>query len=858
MRNVIGRLRNQFHDGRAALFPKGAETAFFAELMKKHSDLADGIVQEIYKYSCEAVGPESPRSRHAGLSIVATGGYGRQELSPFSDIDIAFVLSEEQDAWVEAIVHSAFKLVMDVFLSFREIRVGYSYRPVSEAATWDLATKTALLDARHLCGNPFLTEALGIELRRNLSPLDLSLELQRESWRGGTGRGHSVYSVEPNLKEGPGALRDLHRGRWILELLLGVDRQQLEPALLRLAGMSAATLQEIHRAAEWFWRARNWLHLVARKRSEVLMNNYQDRIARELGDLSAQEWFAVHYTHAESLVRFREFAVRKTFEGPVDIEELRLQAGYLHTKAVLGPSGSSAVGLFHLSQRYSIPISSRDITMLAESRSAAVKDKDVTANECWSFLSILNEGRDVARTLRALARYGYLDRFVPRFSELMRFIPPDPTHRYTVGEHSFRVIEELEALRSNPDPRSSRFADLMHQCSHHDVLCLAALVHDAGKIIPDVPHSETGTRIAMDIADRLELAPEKRELLEILVLHHLLLVRTGRLEDLQSPAVIENVAQKLPSLDALRHLYVFTYVDTQSVAERNWTSMDYRDLEELYRRVSSMLAGESAEVESSAALESRIGQIRRRLAASNNPQDEAPVREHCDAMPASYVLNTPLDEITLHIELIGRLEQERVVVDIYNRPGDDYSELTVCSYDDPQPGLLAKLAGVLYGCGADIHKAQVHTMERERPLVLDTLWIRSSGMQISEHRAKKVRSALTEVLSGAKTVDAYLSSIGKHPPKSISLESVELRNDLSEERTVVHIVARDLQGLLYLITRTLSRNGLSVHSARVATWAGKAENNFYVTTLTGGQIPNEELSQWSDHITRLLKGMDVE
>jgi [protein-PII] uridylyltransferase len=198
------------------------------------------------------------------------------------------------------------------------------------------------------------------------------------------------------------------------------------------------------------------------------------------------------------------------------------------------------------------------------------------------------------------------------------------------------------------------------------------------------------------------------------------------------------------------------------------------------------------------------------------------------------------------------------VLDIYNRPGDDFSELTVCTYDDPQPGLLAKITGVLYGCTADIQKAQVYTMESARPIVLDTLWLRSAGMQVSENRAHRVRSALKEVLTGARSVEQFLKAGGKHPPSGVLLESVELRNDLSEEHTVVHVIARDLQGLLYLMTRALSRSGLHIHSAKVATWAARAENNFYVTTLTGGQIPDDELSQWKEHLSRMFRGISAE
>jgi [protein-PII] uridylyltransferase len=178
----------------------------------------------------------------------------------------------------------------------------------------------------------------------------------------------------------------------------------------------------------------------------------------------------------------------------------------------------------------------------------------------------------------------------------------------------------------------------------------------------------------------------------------------------------------------------------------------------------------------------------------------------------------------------------------------------VCAFDDPTPGMLAKITGVLYGCNVDIHKAQAFTMEKENPVVLDTLWIRSNGMQISENKARRIQSALKEVLSGAKTIEDFLEQAGKTPPCGIVMDAIDLSNNLSEEHTVVHIIARDLQGLLYLMTRGLSRCGLHIHSAKIATWNARAENNFYVTSTAGGQIPDIDLPAWTDRLTRLLRG----
>lgn len=854
MQPEIGHLRRKFREGRARLFSAEARRAPCLELLEAHTSLVDGVVSEIYEISCDQAGRRAERRPGSGLAIAATGGYGRRELSPYSDVDIAFIPLEENDPWVEAAVHAAFQLVMDVFLSFREIHVGYSYRPVAEMPTWDLPTRTALLDARHICGERRLTEQLAKTLRRHLSPLDLVLEFNTQAERQRQLPSGTPYLVEPNLKEGAGSLRDLHRARWIFKLLLNVDDAGLFSALRSRQCFPAQGLDHVQLAAEWFWRARNWLHLTARKHSDVLITNYQDRLARETGARSAQDWLLDHFAHAETLRRFRDAAIRQALAGPLEFGDVMLEKGAFSLRNDAAAS-TAPTRVFHLAQHYGLPVAMSTMQALEDACTNALTAAEPLPEESWAFLSILREGKQVALTLRAMVQCGLLDRFVEGFSRTMRYAPSDPAHRYTVGEHSLRMVEHLEDLLNGRDPSAARFSDLIAQCSHFDMLCLAALVHDAGKMSPGADHCEIAAAIAARVAERLKLAPEKREMLHLLVRHHILLVRTSRLQDLKSASVIQDVSGKVRTADVLRHLHVFTYADTRAVAENNWTSMDNRDLEDLYRRVQDYLSGEVVAASSSDAVEQRLGSIRRRLARFKSPEGEA-VLEHCSRMPASYLLNTSVDEIALHVRLVQRLEKERVILDSYNRPGETYTELTVCTYDDPQPGMLARIAGALYGCGVDIYKAQVYTMATLPPVVLDMLWVSASGVQISENRARRIDAALKDVLTGTVGVEEFLRKAGKQPPSGVPLDGIDLRNDLSEEHTVVHVIARDLQGLLYLMTRALSRCGLSIHSARVATWNARAENNFYVTPITGGQIPAADLNAWEEQITRALCGME--
>ncbi len=851
MQNEIEELRRKFRDGRSRLFQSVTWTSSSRDLLEAHTGLIDSLIKEIYEISARDADGKTVRRKSSGLAIVATGGYGRRELSPYSDVDIAFIPSEEEDPWVEAVVHTAFKLVMDVFLSLRDIQVGYSFRPVSEASTWDVSVKTSLLDLRPVCGEPALAEKLKHRIREVLPPLDLVLDIAPAS-DPSRGQVESIYTVEPNLKEGPGALRDLHCGRWIYKLFWGVDDSELVKALQKRGGMSDWQIAELREAADWFWRARNWLHLAAGKRSDVLINNYQDRIARELDRSTAQAWLSRHLKYAEVLESFRKTAVRTVLMGPLNIREILLKDGVLHMPDPL-PMPDTTLFTLHTSQRHSVSISLKDQKKLSSKRNLASRVQDPSVQEVGIFMRILNERRDLGLTMRALAEFGYLDRFVPYFSEAIRFVPPDPAHSHTVGEHSIRIIEHLEKLRDGQDIRGHRFKDLLDQCAHFDVLCLAALLHDTGKLLPGDDHCETGADLAKTVSKKLKLPAEKKELLDVLIRHHLLLVRTARLHDLTFSNVIRRVAARVPTLDVLKHLYVFTYVDTCAVSDTNWTSMDYRDLEDLYRKMQDFFTRTSDDSGEPLAPDEKIGLIRKRLVALHPSENEEAVLKHTDTMPASYLLNTSLGDIANHLELLERMEEERVVLDVYNRPGDDYSELTICTPDDTRPGLLAKISGVLYGCATEILRAQAYTIARKEPVVLDTLYIRSNGMQISEYKARKIQAALKDVLTGVSTLEEFFKKSGKTPPGGIIPDRIDSRNDLSEEHTVVHIVASDLPGLLYVMCDSIARCGLYIHSAKIATWHAHAEDNFYVTTDAGAQIPDSELAVWTERLKKLLQ-----
>ncbi|MCS6859511.1 MAG: HD domain-containing protein, partial [Abditibacteriales bacterium] len=416
----------------------------------------------------------------------------------------------------------------------------------------------------------------------------------------------------------------------------------------------------------------------------------------------------------------------------------------------------------------------------------------------------------------------------------------------------------LGALTQEPDS-GQLLRDAANDINDWEVLTLAVLLHDIGKLDPQGDHCLTGAAMARRIGERLGLEAHRVALLEKLVREHLLLARASRLFDLDSPSTIQSIAATVGDATTLKMLYLLSNVDTRAVGSKGYTSMDLRLLDELYLRVlNALLEAEGADWDARAEQERQRVRMELRHLIS-----EETLRQLCDTLPASYVVNTPLPTIAVHLKLLDRLPAERVITDFYHAPGDDFTELTVCAYDDPEPGLLSKICGTLFANDVDIHTAHVHTLtppeslpalkEDWRGVVLDTLWVTRDHRPISERLAARIGEQLKQVLLGEVSVRELIEKAGKkiHP---VHVETLEIRNDLSDDHTVVHIVTEDAQGLLYAITRSLAALGLDIHTAKITSWAGKAEDAFYVTTRDGGKVPPTEVERLGAMLKEKMRG----
>lgn len=889
---VVLELRAELEEGRARLWKRTSWRASIRPWLTEHSQLLDAILTRIYHAAWEHVRGQSDGVRaenrrsgcevatsEPGLLLVAIGGYGRGELCPFSDIDIAFVPAEEENPTLDAVIKEAFRLIVEVLLDGAKLDVGYAYRPISDIERLDHQSKAALLEARRIAGSEKLLPRVRAEVHRSWDAVEFALERaseRRERWNN---IALSQYAVEPNLKEGTGALRDIHFALWSAGALL--ETQNPLEELVSRGVVTARDAENVALAREFFLKLRVWLHLHTGRQTDILRLEYQDRAARAFSytgaqGVAAQRLLADYYLHAENAARFCDRALARLLEGPLPLDEhfvaSRGALGIAHPFA-LDNNPEQLLTPFRLARQYGFtrdPVLERAIDRaLDRVDDSTRKNPELTGD----FLKLLDDVGNAASILTELRARGALQALIPEVRQMLHLAPPDPSHQLSVGEHSIFAVRQLDTLWHRRSEDDETFA-LWNGVEDHALLVLATLLHDVGKIEPNTDHSVSGERIGGKIAERLGLSSPRVDTLKLLIRQHLLMPRIARLRDLSAPATIRRVVAVVRDVPTLKMLYLLSIADTCAVGERSYSPLDLQAMRDLYERcLIAMTRAETAQVLSDEEKREQLVQQERermRRQLRHLEMDDATLQRLSDTLPAAYILNTPLPTMATHLKFLDQLPQEQLIVDFYPLETRSHSEMTVVAYDEDKPGLLSKMCGVVHAADAEIVTAHVYTLrghelnskwmrhapEYGRDVVLDRLHIVAAGRSLTSSQTARIAATLREVLIENTSVEEVLKSAGKKGTARIVPTRMEARNDLSDEHTVISLICNNVPGLLYHVTRAVAALGLDIHTAKVTTWGGQAEDAFYITKRGenghGVKLGDDEISGVLDALRKEL------
>jgi len=838
-----------------------------ARVWRALSDTSDLVIQRIFALSlpAETAAREATQPR---IAVVATGGYGRRELCPFSDIDVTFIVSEEEDEHLDTTVRRMFLMLMETFSQRSGLKVGYGYRSFSDAPQLDHQTQTALFDTRVIAGSHGLKDRFLLEVFRHIWPAAYVRQKVAERREMLEKHGGTLYQIEPEVREGPGGLRDLHLAEWLAAVSFPSTRGDVWRQLQRLGAVSRRDVQQVTVARDFLLSVRSWMHWETSRHADLLVRERQEGLAIALGfrdddEASRVERFMeAYYTHVENVSRVTASVIDRCLTERLSLTDELVCSGDEVLPAYPWVKVATPRFLVELCQQYQEHglLPGHELRRMIAEHLDSCHDLSTDHEAADDFVGLLRApspapaaapapgapsgvsgiqpaGKPgVHQILRLMADLGVLQRLIPEFGVANRRVPFDQVHRHTIGYHSLEVVRSLEVLRTTTDERLLDFRRIWGEVPAPELLFLAGFLHDIGKIATGTGgHAERGAELAERVCRRLQLDADPTAKVVTLVRHHLLMSETAQLRDLTLDKTLLDFTQVIDSVELLNMLQLLTYADIEATGVMS--PMKIRFLEDLYYRSEALLSGAAPTPGQSPEQARRYrSRVTRRLSGSSLTPEQ--IREHTEEMPVSYLLNTRPEQIALHIRMVEALRSNGPVVEFENEPGAPITSIHLCSMERPEPGLLSQIAGVLYAHEIAVHGAQVFTRTEESPIALDTLWADYHGREIPPMKRLELEQDLCATLKSGD-VESVINRYRKQLPAAIP-PRVRFDNELADLHTVVEIEAEDQPALLYRITRSMAALGWNIQSARISTRGDRARDAFYVTDSSGSKLIDSE------------------
>lgn len=823
-------------------------------LLVRHTKLMDQLVEDLF----HEIAPDSISER---MALVAVGGYGREELTPWSDVDLMFLCRETSSQEILETIYRMLHALWDLHLE-----VGHSVRTVEDCvdvSLRDIPTWTALLDGRFLAGDQELFQELCRRMREDL------LAHERESFlRGLVGsirERHKTHSrapflLEPHLKNGPGGLRDYQSALWLIRASFPV--QDLADMVVH-ALISQDEAKEIGRARRFLWQARLEMHRATGRKEDQLTFELQELLAETFAapgpdGVPVERFMREYYRNATQVRYFVEDCIQKVTdpflgagpEGPSYVPDT-LGSGFqvMRGRLTLVDEGAfsadparlmEAISYAH-SRGLALDLFTRDeikaslhLVDAGWRRSRRVRD---------AFLSIL-ETRDCGHAaLELMHRVGLLQAYIPEFGKICFQVQHDAYHAYTVDVHCLETVRELAAIRGEDSsegeaPVASQVARAIRSWKG---LVLAALLHDIGKG-DGAGHALRGAQLVSGILERWWMSESERERVVFLVSEHITLMDTALGRDLTEEKVVVDLCRTVGTLERLNELYLLTLADLKATGPDLLTEWKDQLLRELYLKARRILeTGELVSPESTSRVREARESIRGAL-GGRMPKDK--LERWLEALPSRYLLNTPHDQLHEQVLLAMKMVEEQNTVRLHHRPLGDHQEIVVCTRD--APGLFSRICGVMVAHGLNILGARIHTWGDG--IAMDTFRVEPLGgaskRPLDPGKIEEMERDLVAVLDGRLKLEELLSRRAR-PPAGASRRypavrpRVKIDNHSSDFYTVVEVRATDRFGLLFAITSTLARLDLGVYVAIIDTRRGQVVDVFYVQDASGQKVWEE-------------------
>jgi [protein-PII] uridylyltransferase len=840
------RLKKQLTESSEKLATDFENGAPITQLLRDRSNTIDAISSELWN--------ESGLTKENGTSLVAVGGYGRAEMHPGSDVDLLILLKEEPSDEVEAKLSDFLTSLWDLGLE-----VGHSVRTIGqcvEEGKLDLTIITNLMESRCITGN----QALFNELHEQITPeklwpstefFEAKLEEKRQRYRQ---YGDTAYRVEPNLKEGPGGLRDIQTIDWVTERAYNV---RLLDSVTKQTLLTKRELKTLIEGKHFLWTVRFALHLLAKRKEDRLLFDYQRSLAHSFGytndenNESVEQFMQRYYRTITELERLNEVlmgVLRKRILPKTNVKPFHITPLYLNdddylaiaNKDVFKNHPHTLLDVFHTLQITQPRLKGlTPATIRALRNSLHLIDDDFRANEKHKqiFMKILNESTGITFVTRRMNRYGVMAAYIPAFANIVGRMQYDLFHAFTVDDHTLNLVRHIRTLSVKEGQVKYPFlSKVFDGIQKPQILYLAALFHDIAKGRMG-SHSELGAVDALEFCQSHGLNEYDSKLVSWLVLHHLTMSTTAQRQDISDPEVIEKFAEFVGIQHRLDYLYLLTICDIRSTNPTLLTDWKNSLLLELYKSTRSHLQQTSSTPPTLTELISE-----RKNSVIKQLESQGISREVCESfwanMPTQYPLQYGIDVLTWHIKEITLATSEPV---IRIKQDERRSSSQVFIYTKHKDSSFTSVCSALEQLQINVVEAGLS--RNSLGYSLDTLtFLNSTGKPVTIDSDKA--AILRTIKKNVQTEKFEMTPFYYRMPRQLKYfkvpTRVTFRQDESHNLTVITLYTADSPGLLTRISQVFYSEKLMIHGARIATLGEEAEDIFYVTSKNNQPITDND------------------
>ena len=804
-------------------------------LVHARARLIDVVLREIW--------PRKLSSHVTDWSLVAVGGYGRGELHPYSDVDLLILVPTPLDDAGRGALERFVTFLWDIGLE-----VGHSVRTIAECreeATANVEVMTTLVEARLLAGDAQLFGAMRAALAPGeIWPVKEFFEAKvREQTERHEKANDTAYNLEPNVKTGPGGLRDIQTIAWVAKRHFGAETLD---ELASQGFLTPAELRRLKSAQSFLWRVRFGLHVATGRREDRLLFDHQMKLAKSFGyedasfTLAVEQLMQRYYRTVmdvsllnELLLQlFREAILDESAE-PVPLNaRFQVRNDYLEAinDDVFARQPSALLEVFALLQQNPDIRGVRAHTIRAIGRNLWLIDEEFRQNprNHRLFLEILRASAGVTNELRRMNTYGVLGRYIPSFGRIVGRMQYDLFHAYTVDAHTLFVVSNLRRLAiPRFDHELPHLSRIMQSLPRPEIAYLAALFHDIAKGRGG-DHSDLGAVDAEAFCLEQGLTRYDARLVAWLVRNHLQLSLTAQKQDIADPEVIAAFARHVGDETHLDYLYVLTAADVRATNPRLWNSWKSSLFNDFYERVKRALRRGLETPIDQDELERDTQDAARELLAAEQIEPAVLAKWWATLSSAYFLRHTP-EEVAWHARAFARraIDDDGPVVSV--QAESERGTTAVTTFAPHRQHGFARSTAVLDQLGLTIVDARITPTHDGNSIDLYHVLEEDGSPIVDADRLEEIEVALRRSLQSPRDPDLAVS---RRAPRQVRLfnttTQIHLSVDERNNRSVLEIVAGDRPGLLCDIGKVMMEQRIDLLAAKIMTVGERAEDVFYV------------------------------